>query len=92
MKEPTISSEPITELISNFIPNITPDNQIGDEVFYKLPGEMRDVFQRLLLALEQNQEKLGIFSIQVTGSELNEVYMTLGLEATMKPSIPEVCK
>lgn len=53
---------------------------------------MRPVFQRMLLSLEENQQKLGIFSIQITGSELNEVFMTLGLESTFKPTVPEVSK
>lgn len=92
MKEPKVSSAPITELIASFIPNIVPDNQIGDEVFYKLPGELRSEYESMLLALEDKRQDLGIYSIQITGSELNEVYMTLSMDSNLKSTVPEVSK
>lgn len=87
-----MSSAPIDKVISDFIPNTTPDNQIGDEVFYKLPADKRGIFQHMLLKLEDRKEELGIYSIQVSGSDLNEVYMTLGMESDHQMTVPEVSK
>uniref|UniRef100_A0A1A9UE59 ABC transporter domain-containing protein n=1 Tax=Glossina austeni TaxID=7395 RepID=A0A1A9UE59_GLOAU len=90
LKDPNRSSGPITEIINKFVPNAVPDNQVGDLLLYKLPTDKRSIYQRMLLQLEDASENLGITSIRVSSSELSEVFMTLGMDSTLKPTVPEI--
>uniref|UniRef100_A0A1B0FB44 ABC transporter domain-containing protein n=1 Tax=Glossina morsitans morsitans TaxID=37546 RepID=A0A1B0FB44_GLOMM len=90
LKDPNRSSGPITEIINKFVPNAVPDNQVGDLLLYKLPTDKRSIYQRMLLQLEDASENLGIKSIRVSSSELGEVFMTLGMESTLKPTVPDI--
>ncbi|XP_037900439.1 ATP-binding cassette sub-family A member 3 [Glossina fuscipes] len=90
LKDPNRSSGPITDIINKFVPNAVPDNQVGDLLVYKLPTDKRSIYQRMLLQLEDASKNLGITNIRVSSSELSEVFMTLGMESTLKPTVPEI--
>lgn len=46
----------------------------------------------MLIKLEDQKEKLGIYNIQVNGSSLSEVYMTLGMASNHQMTVPEISK
>ncbi|XP_075157087.1 phospholipid-transporting ATPase ABCA3 [Haematobia irritans] len=90
LKDPNTSAKPITELINQYIPNIEPNKEIGDQLIYKLPSNRKDAFQRMLIHLEKLSISLGIQHIRMTGSQLSEVYMTLGLGVTSNTMVSEI--
>lgn len=75
-----MSSAPITDLINTFIPNTSSENQTENQLIYKLHSEQRNLYQRMLIHLEKQSKELGITQIRMRGSNLSEIYMTLGLQ------------
>ncbi|XP_061396881.1 phospholipid-transporting ATPase ABCA3-like [Musca vetustissima] len=79
IKRPDYPNRPITDLISQYIPNTIPTSEIGDQLLYKLPPDKRNLYQKLLISLEKQSQELGISTIRLGGSELKEIYMKLGM-------------
>ncbi|ALC48534.1 CG1801, partial [Drosophila busckii] len=77
IKKPHVPDTPITNFIEQYIPDVMPENEIGDTLTYKLKVEYRPRLQKLLIHLENESRMLGIDHIRVVGSELSDVYMKL---------------
>lgn len=59
-------------------------------MIYKLSSDKRELFQRILINLEKRANALGISYIQMSGSELSEIYMVLGQNESSNPVYPEL--
>ncbi|XP_068154604.1 phospholipid-transporting ATPase ABCA3 [Drosophila tropicalis] len=77
IKKPHVPDQPITDFMSQFIPYVEPENEIGDTLMYKISGDHRPRLQKLLIHLENNRKMLGIENIRVVGSEMSDIYMKL---------------
>ncbi|KAH8387874.1 hypothetical protein KR093_009983, partial [Drosophila rubida] len=91
IKKPHVPDKPITEFITNYIPNIEPENEIGDTLTYKIEAVHRPLLQKMLIHLENKSKSLGIENIRVVGSEMSDIYMKLVTSFRMKQqTIPDV--
>ncbi|KAM8720001.1 hypothetical protein ACLKA7_006114 [Drosophila subpalustris] len=77
IKKPHVPDTPITEFISQYIPNVEPENEIGDTLTYKIGSEHRPRLQKMLIHLENDRKSMGIENIRVVGSEMSDIYMKL---------------
>lgn len=93
IKKPHIPDTPITEFISQYIPNVEPENEIGDTLTYKINSEHRPRLQKMLIHLENERKSMGIENIRVVGSELSDIYMKLVTSFRLRQQvIPDVSK
>ncbi|EDV47605.2 ATP-binding cassette sub-family A member 3 [Drosophila erecta] len=96
IKKPHVPDQPITDYINQVIPNIEPENEIGDTLTYKLPVIYRPRLQKLLIHLEIDSKMLGIENVKVVGAELSDIYMTLvtsfRLQQQMIPDVTQTFK
>ncbi|KAI8118826.1 ATP-binding cassette sub-family A member 3 [Lucilia cuprina] len=88
--QPMKPIKPITQLIHKYIPNIKINQHFIDRVIYLMPADRKPIFQRLLIELEKDFNKLGITNIYISGSSLNDVYMSLTLKPAIKQPLPNV--
>ncbi|XP_046802841.1 phospholipid-transporting ATPase ABCA3 isoform X2 [Lucilia cuprina] len=88
--QPMKPIKPITQLLHKYIPNIKIHQHFIDRVIYLMPADRKPIFQRLLIELEKDFNKLGITNIYISGSGLNDVYMSLTLKPAIKQPLPNV--
>lgn len=70
----------VTELIRKYLPDVEIENDIGSELSFQLPEDRVDVFQKLLLELEEAGESLGLASYGISLTTLEEVFMKVGTD------------
>ncbi|KAH8416825.1 hypothetical protein KR222_006445 [Zaprionus bogoriensis] len=96
IKKPHVSDVPITLFISQYIPNVEPDNEIGDTLTYRIDKSDRPKLQKMLIHLEHNRKELGIENIRIVGSEMSDVYMklvrTFRLQQQIIPDVTQTFK
>ncbi|XP_037807094.1 ATP-binding cassette sub-family A member 7 [Lucilia sericata] len=88
--QPMKPIKPITQLLNKYIANIKIHQHFIDRVIYLMPADRKPIFQRLLIELEKDFNKLGITNIYISGSSLNDVYMSLTLKPDIKQPLPNV--
>jgi ATP-binding cassette subfamily A (ABC1) protein 3 len=65
----------VTQLLHEFIPNLSVDQNIGSELSYLLNEDQSSVFEAMLSKLEENKNKLGLLSYGVSLTTMEEVFM-----------------
>jgi ATP-binding cassette subfamily A (ABC1) protein 3 len=65
----------VTQLLHEFIPNVSVDQNIGSELSYLLSEDQSSVFEAMLSTLEENKSRLGLLSYGVSLTTMEEVFM-----------------
>uniref|UniRef100_V5I8B4 ATP-binding cassette sub-family A member 3 n=1 Tax=Anoplophora glabripennis TaxID=217634 RepID=V5I8B4_ANOGL len=73
----------VTELLQRHIPGIKIHGNIGSELTYLLTENQSSVFEPMLKDLEDNSERLGVFSYGISLTTLEEVFMKVGADHGM---------
>ncbi|KAH8261715.1 hypothetical protein KR044_002735 [Drosophila immigrans] len=88
VKEQNCVVDDVTALLGLYIPNIEPKSNIGTELVYALPDQYSDRFEKMLGALEERSEELGLGGYGVGITSMEEVFMKVGAETNAKPDGP----
>lgn len=65
----------ISELIKEFLGTAEVDMNIGSEMSYVLKEKYLDVFSKLLFAVEENAQRLGITGYGITSTTMEQVFL-----------------
>lgn len=79
-KREEFDSENITDLLRNWISDVTVQSDIGNEVTYILDENMRSIFYEMFRTLETEAEKLGITGFHVTHTNLEDVVLKMSID------------
>ncbi|XP_011185735.2 ATP-binding cassette sub-family A member 17-like [Zeugodacus cucurbitae] len=79
-KSETCKSEAITELLSNFIPDIIVACDLILELSYHIESTNVEILESILNALEMDKDKLGIINITIIEARIEELFCKLGAE------------
>lgn len=75
----------MTALLSDFIPGIEPESDIGTELTYQLPDSYSDRFETMLSKLDQKLSELNLSGFGVGITSLEDVFMKVGAESNADP-------
>lgn len=75
LKEENCNVADITNIIQQTVPDAEIKNEIGTLLCYMLPSEQSKCFPDLFEVLERDKQKLGISSIGVSITTLEEVFL-----------------
>lgn len=75
MKGQNCNVDSVTQLLHEFIPNVSVDQNIGSELSYLLSEDQSSVFEAMLSTLEENKSRLGLLSYGVSLTTMEEVFM-----------------
>lgn len=78
----------VDEIIKKYVPTAYLKNENGDMLIYLLPDESKLHFYELLKCLENDKETLGISSISVSVTTLEDVFLKVGTTSE-KPKMLE---
>lgn len=83
VREPqnTYKHQEVESIIKNYVPNAYLKCENGDMLIYLLPDESKSYFCELLANLENNKETLGISSISISVTTLEDVFLKVGAAA-----------
>jgi ATP-binding cassette subfamily A (ABC1) protein 3 len=79
-----LDSENVTDLLRNWIPDVTVQSDIGNEITYILEENKRSIFYEMFRTLETESEKLGITGFDVVHTNLEDVILKISTD----PKIP----
>jgi ATP-binding cassette subfamily A (ABC1) protein 3 len=75
VKGPNCNVDSVTNLLNEFIPKISIDQDVGSELSYLLSEDQSSVFEAMLSKLEENKISLGLLSYGVSLTTMEEVFM-----------------
>lgn len=75
VKDDTCDPEKVTQVLSEFIPGISPTADIGAELSYHLEDSQQHLFEPMFNAVELRKSELGISSYGVSLTTMEEVFM-----------------
>ncbi|XP_037937452.1 ATP-binding cassette sub-family A member 3-like [Teleopsis dalmanni] len=73
-----VSIDAITKYIKEYIPGVSPEHQIGDEIIYKLPSDKRYIYENMLVHVIRDRAQLHILDVRVFSCSIAEIYMKIG--------------
>lgn len=74
----------VTSLLRQYIPNLSPESDIGAELSYQLSDSYSSIFEKMFSALENHAERLKLSGYGISISSLEEVFMKAGTENSYK--------
>lgn len=74
--------EEVTRLLRNHLPEIRIESEIGQELSYGLPSENRSRFEQMFRGLGDKKHELGLDSVGVSLTTLEEVFLKVGSDST----------
>ncbi|XP_055599142.1 phospholipid-transporting ATPase ABCA3-like [Uranotaenia lowii] len=87
VKRDDCNSNNVTQLLNQYIPNITVDTEVGSELSYVLDDNFINIFPTLLQDLENNSEPLKIDSYGISLTTLEEVFLKVGSDSNSSEPI-----
>lgn len=85
--EVNFKKDEVEEIIRRFVPSAYLKNENGNAMIYLLPNESKFEFHKLLSQLEGDKENLGISSISVSITTLEDVFLRVGSKMESKRGI-----
>lgn len=82
VKNEGCESNNVTNVLREYIPNISIESEIGSELTYELPNEYVNKFEVMFERLEDNQDTLNLGSYGVSLTTLEEVFLKIGSDST----------
>lgn len=74
-KSPSTEIDKISGLIEKYLQTAAIDADLGNEISYVLPEKYLDVFSKLLFAVEENAEHLGITGYGIKSTTMEQVFL-----------------
>lgn len=88
VKNEGCDSNNVTNLLREYIPDVSVESEIGSELSYELPNEYGDKFEAMFEKLEDTQHKLKLGSFGVSLTTLEEVFLKIGSDSTAIERMP----
>ncbi|XP_051024070.1 ATP-binding cassette sub-family A member 17-like [Acomys russatus] len=83
IRTPHCDTRKLSSLVYHHIPNAVLESSIGEEVIFTLPKQTVPRFEALFTDLEQRQTELGISTLGVSVSTMEEVFIRLGVSSSL---------
>lgn len=65
----------MTELLSQYVPDVVIESDVGSELSYQLSEKYSNVFQKMFKELEEKSNEMGVQSYGISLTTLEEVFM-----------------
>lgn len=77
-KKEHCNSRDVTEVLHEFIPEVSVHEEDGNVITYALPYEQSDKFSEMFARLENDLDTLNLYRFGVSSTELEEVFLKVG--------------